>query len=172
MLFFESTKVKIQISITVDGVEVDSLTPVPKVIIKNNDTGQYWNGTGFQAGIFENSLSYDSDMKFWKYEPILLTLIGNYSYVIISTDTFYLFRESNDFIISFGSQIWATDISVITSENSAGEQLTTTRKLGTNKVIITDEGDGSQTIVVYDDDGTTPIHTYSLSADKLIRLPV
>ena len=45
------------------------------------------------------------------------------------------------------------------------------KKLSENKAIITDELDGSQTIVVFDDDDVTPIHTYTLSADKLERVP-
>lgn len=45
------------------------------------------------------------------------------------------------------------------------------RKLGTNKAVITNEGDGSQTVRIYDDDGTTVLHTFTVDVAREQRVP-
>lgn len=45
----------------------------------------------------------------------------------------------------------------------------TARKLAGNRAVIATQGDGSQVITVYDDDGTTPITVMTISADGKTR---
>lgn len=42
------------------------------------------------------------------------------------------------------------------------------RKMQTNKAVIAQDG---LAVVVYDDDGNTPLHVFSISEDKLVRVP-
>lgn len=52
---------------------------------------------------------------------------------------------------------------------TAAEESTKSRKMQTNKAIVS--GDG-RTVSIYDDNGTTLLHTFDVSADKLTRTPV
>jgi hypothetical protein len=52
---------------------------------------------------------------------------------------------------------------------TAATEATKGRKMQTNKAIIS--GD-EQTVSIYDDDGTTLLHTFDVSADKKTRTPV
>ncbi len=45
------------------------------------------------------------------------------------------------------------------------------RKIGTNRAVITENIDDTKTVVIYDDDEVTPIHTHDISSDGLERDP-
>lgn len=45
-------------------------------------------------------------------------------------------------------------------------------KLETNRAVIVNEGDGSQTITIYDDDNVTPIHVHTVNITRTERMPV
>lgn len=69
-----------------------------------------------------------------------------------------------------------TGISGLTPEEAAAlaviETATVkTRKLTTNKAVITENPDGTRTVTLYDDDGLTPIHVHTVTADELQRIP-
>lgn len=67
-----------------------------------------------------------------------------------------------------------TGTSGLTSEeaadlDTAAAQATLARKIGSNKAVIA--GD-ELSVIIYDDNGTTPLYTFTISGDKLTRTPV
>ena len=54
------------------------------------------------------------------------------------------------------------------TENDLLEEVVKTRKLQTNKAIVSSD---NKTVNIYDDDGTAIIHSFDISADKLSRTP-
>ena len=81
---------------------------------------------------------------------------------------------------SAGLQLVETGVSGLTTEESNQLSLAAasavdseiTRKMSTNRAVITENPDGTQTIVVYDDDTETPYITWTVDVDRLIRTPV
>ena len=70
---------------------------------------------------------------------------------------------------NIANNVWDEDLNEHTTVNSAGEQVQKLRKLESNKAVISEDG---LTVTIYDDDDITPLHVYTISADKRIRTPV
>lgn len=94
--------------------------------------------------------------------------------------------QQTDLIITRSTQVTAIDLGgsievpsaaevanavwqkLLSSSNTAEEELLKTRKLQSNKAVISNNG---LLVTVYNDDGITPLHVFDISADKTVRIP-
>ena len=72
-------------------------------------------------------------------------------------------------IAAAADAVWDETATGHVTAGSFGEELQTARKHLSNKAIIT--GSGPYTVTIFEDDGTTPLKTFTVSADKLDRSP-
>jgi len=72
-------------------------------------------------------------------------------------------------VAAVADAIWDEAASGHNTAGTFGEQLQTARKHLTNRAVIT--GSGPFTTTIYEDDATTPLKTFTVTADKLERTP-
>ena len=129
-------------------------------------------GGGVFVGMTVNLIS-PWQVKFWAGNYIAKIAGGNLVGGILGDPVAYSVGVQVLLVQSAASTVVVTSDGLNASQaallQTAASESTKGRKMQTNKAIIS--GD-EQTVHIYDDDGTTLLHTFDVSADKKTRAPV
>ena len=158
MLNFETGKVKLLSTVTVNGSPIELGSPV-ELIIRNSDTGLYWNDAdAFASSPFLHTMTYDATAQYYFYTNSNLVLQGLYEAIFISDNIENSFRVVEQFLIvpalfnptDISSAVWE---SILEGTTTAEEMMRTMLGVLANITTVENIGGGLSRITYKSLDG-------------------